>query len=102
MRVCSFTIEDLRLFISLPTHDKTARCHKVCHKWCCNFIIILIVEMLLVNRGASVAKQLGCCTRNWEALSSSPVLTAASWICSRWCRAQILGHAGKIADWFGL
>lgn len=101
MRVCSFTIVDPRLFISLPTHDKTARCHKVCHKWCCNFIIILIVEMLLV-RGASMAKQLGCCTCNWEALSSSPALTAVSWICFWWCRAQILGHACKIADWFAL
>ena len=62
---------------------------------------MLIVEMLLV-RGGSVAKQLGYCTCNWQALSSSPALTAASWICSQWCRAQILGHACKIADWFAL
>ena len=56
----------------------------------------------LLVRGGSVARQLGCCTCNWGALSSSPALTAVSWICSWWCRAQIIGHACKIADWFAL
>ena len=42
--------------------------------------------------GGSVAKWSERWTCNSEALSSSPALTA-SWICSRWSRLRILGHA---------
>ena len=49
--------------------------------------------------GGNVAERFERWTCNPEALSSSPALTA-SWICSRWSRVQILGHACKIANWF--